>query len=510
MSALTLRRYKVVPGRNYDTPKEVWGFRLPPSSLPPEDTARRALDANAELLGLTGVQRYLRCRHVRPSVGAYHAILSQHHEGLRVHRAYVTVHMSRDRAAYLIKNRAVPKPLLPTKAPFELSAREARRAALATVAANGREFRVLGDPEPLWYPVRTRLRPAYKLRLHGSRPLREWIIYVDATNGNILSKYDNLANAVGYARVFDPNPVVALGNSSTLLSGGEPVRPPKDAYRVVRLTGLNQSGRLDGTRVTTSLTSQRVRRSDRQFKFDSHQRGFDEAMVYYHVNEAIAYLESLGYRGQRAIFRKPLRANAHGTREDNSWYSPGLRTLTFGTGGVDDAEDGETIVHEFGHALQDAICPDFGQSLEAAAMGEGFGDYFAGSVFAAKKVDAGHDHLVPALMTWDGIQFDASQPPPCVRRLDGRLTYESFNHKPTADEHDNGEIWSATLWDIWQTVGRDTADRIIIESHFQLDGFTTFARGARAILDADRNLFNGRHVTRLKKVFHKRGIGPVE
>ena len=94
--------------------------------------------------------------------------------------------------------------------------------------------------------------------------------------------------------------------------------------------------------------------------------------------------------------------------------------------------------------------------------------------------------------------------------IDGRLTYESFNHKPTADEHDNGEIWSATLWDIWQTVGRDTADRIIVESHFQLDGFTTFARGARSILDADRNLFNGRHVTRLKNVFHKRGIGPVE
>jgi len=197
---------------------------------------------------------------------------------------------------------------------------------------------------------------------------------------------------------------------------------------------------------------------------------------------------------------------------DNLVIPKNQATMNFGwfTTSTPDEEYERTVVHEFGHALQDAICPDFGQSLEAAAMGEGFGDYFAGSFFAAKKVDAGHGHLVPALMTWDGIQFDASQPPPCVRRLDGRLTYESFNHKPTADEHDNGEIWSATLWDIWQTVGRDTADRIVVESHFQLDGFTTFARGARSILDADRNLFNGRHVTRLKKVFHKRGIGPVE
>jgi len=52
---------------------------------------------------------------------------------------------------------------------------------------------------------------------------------------------------------------------------------------------------------------------------------------------------------------------------------------------MDDAEDGETVLHEFGHAIQDAICPDFGQSPEAAAMGEGFGDYFAGSFFAAKR-----------------------------------------------------------------------------------------------------------------------------
>ncbi len=30
---------------------------------------------------------------------------------------------------------------------------------------------------------------------------------------------------------------------------------------------------------------------------------------------------------------------------------------------------------------------------------------------------------------------------------------------------------------------RAVADRLIVESHFQLDGFTKFARGARAILD---------------------------
>jgi extracellular elastinolytic metalloproteinase len=116
-------------------------------------------------------------------------------------------------------------------------------------------------------------------------------------------------------------------------------------------------------------------------------------------------------------------------------------------------------------------------------------------------------------MTWDGILFaDGREPnrPPCVRRLDSGLTYESFDHSAAADEHANGEIWSATLWDIWSRLGRGRADRLIIESHFQLDGFTSFAKGARAIVDADRNLFRGRQVTALKQIFRRRGIGPVE
>jgi hypothetical protein len=277
-----------------------------------------------------------------------------------------------------------------------------------------------------------------------------------------------------------------------------------NAYAPVTLTGLRGKNRLDGRRVTTRLTKPRVSSPRLDFVMPSLRMGFEEVSSYYHVNEAITYLERLGYRGARRIFREPIRVNARGTRDDNSWYSPGERTLTFGTGDIDDAEDGETVLHEFGHALQDAICPDFGQTQEAAAMGEGFGDYLAASFFAGRKPD---DYL-DTVMSWDGARGDGT--PPGVRRLDSALTYESFDHGTNADEHDNGQIWSATLWDIWKALTRPVADRIIIDSHFQLDGFTSFARGARAVLDADRNLHRGRHAARLKRIFRRRGIGPVE
>ena len=320
---------------------------------------------------------------------------------------------------------------------------------------------------------------------------------------------DNLATQAR-ATVFDPNPVVALNDWSSLLTPrGNPKRPPPATYRRVGLQGLDGSGTLTGRRVTTSPTSGRLRRISGDFSCASHEHGFEEVMAYFHLDAAIRYVEGLGYKGRKRIFTEPLPVDARVNAEDNSFYSPSSHSLGFGTGGVDDAEDGETILHEFGHALQDAICPDFGQSAEAAAMGEGFGDYLAASYFADRKQKAAR--LLPAVMTWDNVEdADGSAQPPALRRLDGRLTYESFDHAPDADEHDNGEVWSAVLWDIWQAVGRDTADRIIIESHFQLDGFTSFAKAARAIIDADRHLCRGRHVRILSRIFRRRGIGRIE
>jgi len=443
-------------------------------------------------------------RRVIHGQGADHVILQQLWRRRRIHRAYVTVHIGRDRRVYLVKSRAVPEDVLRQAEEPRIASARAVRAALAGGGRGKGRAWVVGKPELLWYPARRRLHPAWRVRIHRTRPRAEIITYVHAVTGSVISRYDNLAEATGRATVFLPNPMARARGFEPLDGADRVRRPPAAAYAHVKLTGLRGNRRLDGRRVTTRLTSSRLVSARLDFSVPQFRTGFEEASAYYHVNEAIAYLERLGYRGPRRLFARPLDVNARGTRDDNSWYSPGERTLTFGTGDVDDAEDGETVLHEFGHALQDAICPDFGQSPEAAAMGEGFGDYFAASFFAAKKPLPYRD----AVMTWDGAHGEGT--PPSVRRLDSNLTYESFDHGARADEHENGQIWSATLWDIWKATSRRVADRIIVESHFQLDGFTTFARGARAILDADRNLYRKRHATILKRIFRRRGIGPVE
>ncbi len=504
MRPLRAKSFKSIPGKYYNTPKELWGFRAERAAGSPSAIAEAFLEANRKTLGITSALDRLDVARIIHGRGADHVILQQRWRGRRIHRAYVTVHIGRDRRVYLVKSRAVPEDVLQEAEPARIGRDRAVRAALAGGGRGRGRAWVVGTPELLWYPARRLLHPAWRVRIHRTRPRSEVITYVHAVTARVISRYDNLAEAIGRATVFLPNPMARARSFEPLGSKGGIARPPATAYAAVRLTGLRGNGRLDGTRVTTRLTRSRLRSARLDFSLLSVRPGFEEASAYYHVNQAIAYLEQLGYRGRRRIFTRPLAVDARGTRDDNSWYSPGERTLTFGTGDVDDAEDGETILHEFGHALQDAICPDFGQSPEAAAMGEGFGDYFAGSFFAAAKPASYRD----AVMTWDGARGDGK--PPCVRRLDSLLTYESFDHRASADEHANGQIWSATLWDIWKAIGRRAADRVIVESHFQLDGFTTFARGARALLDADRNLYRDRHRTSLRRIFRRRGIGPVE
>jgi Zn-dependent metalloprotease len=499
---MQLKRFKSVPGTHYGTPKEIWGFRTKPHRGRPERIAQDFLKINREMLNLESIR--LRRTRMIESLGAHHIIHQQRLHRLPIHRAYVTVHLDRNGSVYLVKNRAVPHDLLEPSADFKISKATARSKALRSVTKKPSRAVVI-VAEPMWFPLKSKLRPVYRVRVRQLKPRGDWLIFVDGNTGLILRKYDNLAAAYGVANVFDPNPVVTLRGTARLLEDGKALTPPPDAYTRVRLRDLDTSGHLDGRRVTTNTTKRRIERKDRRFIFTSDEPAFEEVMAYFHLDRAIGYLESMGYRGARAIFREPLPVDANGTEEDNAWYSPHERALTFGLGGIDEAEDAEIILHELGHAIQDAICPGFGQSPQAAAMGEGFGDYFAASFFAEKKTR----RLQTLFASWDGIE-DGLGDPPYVRRLDEDLSYESFDHSDGGDEHDNGQIWSATLWDIRSAFGRDIADRIILESHFQLDGFTTFARGARAIIDADRNLNRGLHAARLRTIFHRRGIGPVE
>src|SRR5206468_2225460 len=119
---------------------------------------------------------------------------------------------------------------------------------------------------------------------------------------------------------------------------------------------------------------------------------------------------------------RQIDVDAHGVDgEDNSQYVPdgsGTGYVAFGDGGVDDAEDGEVIVHELGHAAQDNQCPNCFGGPESGAMGEGFGDFLAAAYFL--NVSAGFQDACVA--DWDSTEYSFTNPP-CLRRLDTAKHY---------------------------------------------------------------------------------------
>ena len=500
MLTLTVGRHQEIPAEHYGSPKEIWGFHVPRARGTPAAIGRRFIADNVELFKHKGIRDAFVHRKTLESLGASHVIFEQRHLGVRIHRAYITVHIGPEGRVYMAKNRATPAALLPDEKRFLITAAAAQATARRELSRKPGPLRAVGVVEPLWYPRGKKLRPAYKVRFFCENPPGDWIIYVDAERNKCLEKFDNLATLRRFATVFDPNPVVALGAGWKVLRdrNGELRQPPLTALRVVELTGLDRSGFLHGRRVTTLPTPSRVRRVDGRFHSAPSDPAFAECMAYFHISRAMEYLEQLGFRGPRRVrFKLPLQVNVRATTLDNSFYDPGLKQLQFGTGGAIDSHDAEVILHEFGHALQDAIVPDFGQRREGWAIGEGFGDYFAASFFAHLK----HPDHQAKIMGWDGLP-DSRADPPFLRRVDSRKTRNAFDKK--GDEHDNGEIWSAALWDIHEALGREVADSIVVESHFQLDGFADFARAARAILDADRNVYKGEHLARLRRIFRRR------
>ncbi|TKI80276.1 peptidase M36, partial [Bacillus cereus] len=94
---------------------------------------------------------------------------------------------------------------------------------------------------------------------------------------------------------------------------------------------------------------------------------FEDVMSYYHIDTLQRYIQSLGFKN---INNRSIKVNVNGTTADNSFYSPTTKALTFGTGGVDDAEDAGIIAHEYGHSIQDNQVPGFGSSAEGGGMGE--------------------------------------------------------------------------------------------------------------------------------------------
>jgi Zn-dependent metalloprotease len=502
---------KVEPHHRYKTPHQIFDVKTQASGKSPRKIAEATLKKIAGDLKIKPDLSQLKFDKVRESLLGSHVLYQQYHLGKPISGAWIRVDVDKDGRVFNIHNDLVSEPAMvqarkadvkrATTEGKQLSASEAKALAIASAAPEkGDDIRVVsselcyykcnGVPTLSWKVI-AKITPA-KSGAKARRPA-EWKMYVDVQTGAILDKHNLLRFIDGKGRVFDPNPVVTLNDTS--LEDNSQISDK--AYTEVVLRDLKNSGYIEGPYVTTKTTRNRIKRKNRDFRFKRTDRAFKEVMVYFHIDRLQRHLQEMGFDN---VLNHPIPVNIDGQSDDNSHYSPSDKDLTFGTGGVDDAEDAEIILHEYGHAIQDNQVPGFGQSSEGGAMGEGFGDFLAASFFS----DVKPKNMKPTVGNWDATAYSGAEPP-YLRRLDSNKQYPKDLR---GEVHDDGEIWSACLWELRAALGRAATEQLVIAHHFLLARDSGFEQGANALITADKNLNKGANEKVIRDVFVRRGILP--
>jgi hypothetical protein len=307
-------------------------------------------------------------------------------------------------------------------------------------------------------------------------------------------------SSTGTGTVFFPNPVAQLQDQSLTDQKDADYAALQPAYRNVTLTDLDGSGTLTGAWAqVVSETGVPARSATNTFTYHRNDDRFEQVMAYYWVTQAQRYIQSLGFgTGKYPPVNKQsqrLRINQYG--QDNSFATDHpVDELRFGKGGVDDAEDAEVILHEYGHAIHFSQNFSFA-SEEAGAISEGFGDYWAADVT---------NNLAPTpdpacVADWDSVSY-TSTVPHCLRRVDTNLHYPT---DLSGEVHHDGQIWSRALWDIRTALGHVKADTIILNGQFDFPG-TTMTALARSTVAAAQSLYGKSAATAVTKAFADRGI----
>ncbi|MBK8151255.1 MAG: hypothetical protein IPK58_24395 [Acidobacteria bacterium] len=245
--------------------------------------------------------------------------------------------------------------------------------------------------------VETEPVAVWRVSFRTAVPAAAWRVFVDGSSKRVVSKYNVAQYQEPRGSVFAPNPVRTSRNPT--LKDDPAGIPDGDSDELTKArssvaindleTGGNGLVGKYAVIVPSNLGTSPAFEPTGVFDYRRSDPRFEDVMAYHWVTENQRYVQSLGFE-KAGNFQ--IRIDTHFTAADNSYYDPDEKSLQFGTGEVDDAEDGEVIIHEYAHAILDDQVPNFGgnqEGTEARAISEGFGDYWAASFLPIRALRSG-------------------------------------------------------------------------------------------------------------------------
>jgi Zn-dependent metalloprotease len=409
------------------------------------------------------------------------------YKGYKVYQGQAIVALQKEGQDFHVKRLSLRTPTLQLDAPPQNFLKE-EAIEIAHQATQTELFSAASTAEMVALPNENGGVWAYQVMVSSETPRGEFEVLIDAQSKEIISLRDTLEYVNGTGLVFDPNPVASTGDTTLTDNNDFASTALNDARVQVTLLELDGTGVLKGPFVDVKNLSSRATDATNTFNFNRFDNRFEEVMAYFHIDRTQRYLrDSLGFTD---VNNRTQIAVANAFADDNSFYSRDTQFINYGSGGVDDAEDADIVIHEYGHSIQDD--QGMGDGGDLNAMGEGFGDYLAASVgdlFSQEVTD------MACIGDWDTS--------PCLRRIDGP---KHFPEARDGEPHDDGEMWSALLFDLRNELGADILDTMLIESQFLIGSSGTFEEASLALIDTDADLFFGQHEDVIRRLAIHRGF----
>jgi len=368
------------------------------------------------------------------------------------------------------------------------------------------------EVEKRYFPQNGVLIPAYQV--HYNYGESRWESVLNANNLHTLTRRDLAAyraplmtgtDTSGTALVFNPDPLTTSGNAyNSSVNWSDNNDADNTDLNNQRVSVVLQDICFDNGLFTLvgphvdlqdleNPTSPVPTSANGDFSFTRNQQGFEDVMCYYHLDTFQRYIQSLGYTN---IYNSPLLCDPHGLNgSDQSHFVPqgASSRIAFGEGCVDDAEDADVIIHEYGHALSWSAAPNSNGGTERNGLDEGWGDYFATSYSRAISYTFWKN-----MFTWDGHND-------C---WDGRTasTNELYPPSSSFDIYAYGTIWNTCLMEVWGQIGREASDKVAFQSLYGSNLNMSLSDAALVVLDADSLVYGGAHTFEYQQAFCNRNL----
>jgi zinc metalloprotease ZmpB len=468
-----------------------------------EEAARTFLADHAGQLRLGTGTSVLATEGVIQAPGGAHVRFQQHYEGIPVLGADVVVSLTATGRVGMVLNNFQASIHLPDVTPA-ISSGDALQAARAVLKTSGPSIGKTDEAHLVVYRDSVAAwRLAYRVLITCEEPSGDWDIIVDAHSGDVLMQHDRFVNHTdefvqGTGMVYLQDPLTAARQLYGTPGFSDNNDADSDSLALYRTPVVLDSLRYeDGvyklqgpycavTDIETPADPLFYGSATPDgFAWTRSEQAFEAVNVYYHVTTSCRYLETLGFSIPHL---RDIRLDPHGFQgQDNSHFSPSGNWISWGEGGVDDAEDADVIWHEYGHAIQFAIVPSWGGG-ESGALGEGISDYWAASYGRSIGGWTPAEYHYEWIFDWDG-----HNPFWAGRILNDQRTYP-FGAIPI---HSAGQIVSAGLMGIQGALGREITDRLVIKALCYLGSGIRAPDFAQAVIQADLDIYDGVHLSTL-------------